>query len=396
MSHHPPHRAHQALVRPFAELRRLGLKGEAVTGHHNDNRIGPLGQPLAFLLGVESGHVLAKFRKPFDAIEVAPRVWRRESTVLRAVRSRLREVPDCLADFGTWSVHAYVPGHALCDVTRQGRIGPDRLAELAGFFACLPDVPLSALPKLPADWPENGDSLGFLRWLARFAEERVYLVNRPRFGSLFEAVGVPYDAMRRFLSSVPALTGRPFSLLHTDVHRANVVVARTQDGERLFVIDWELAMYGDPLHDLATHLVRMDYDKEEHSLMVRLWADAMRRAGHAEATADLDHDLPHYLGFEYAQSVYPDVMRAAADLPHRPTAGDFARAADRVCRAVSRAREPLDLVDRPPLDRSTAEEALRWWHERDRAATADDGSTTVRVMETPDAAGRVEDLERHG
>ncbi|MFE7836340.1 phosphotransferase family protein [Streptomyces sp. NPDC057474] len=395
MSHHPPHRAHQALVRPFAELRRLSLKSEEVAGHHNDNRIGPLGQPLAFLLGVESGHVLAKFRKPFDAIEVVPRIWRRESKVLSAVRSRLSEVPDCLVDFGKWSVHAYVPGQALCDVARQGRIGVDRLGALADFFACLPDVPLSALPKLPTNWPENGDSLGFLRWLARFTEERVHQVNRLRFGNLFEAVGIPYDAMQRFLSSVPSLTERPFSLLHTDVHRANVVVSWVPGGERLFVIDWELAMYGDPLHDLATHLVRMEYEKAEHDLMVRLWADAMCRAGHSEATAEMDRDLPHYLDFEYAQSVYPDVMRAAVDLPDRPTEREFARATDRVCRAMSRAREPLDLMDRPPLDRITAGEALRWWHKRDRAAMVG-GAATVRATETPDAAGQVETLERHG
>lgn len=399
MPHHPPHRAHQALVRPFAALRRLSLDGEVVTGHHNNNRIGTLGQPLAFLLGAESGHVLAKFRMPFDAIEVVPRIWRRESEVVRAVREKLREVPYCLADFGTWSVHSYVPGRALSDVVPEGRIGGNRLAALARAFAALPDVPLSSLPKLPPHWPEDGDSLGFLRWLARFTEERVHQVNRARFGELFHAVGIPHNAMERFLSFVPRLTGRPFSLLHTDVHRANVVASWGPDGERLFLIDWELAMYGDPLHDLATHLVRMDYDKTEHELMVDMWVAEMRRAGHAAATADMGRDLPHYLGFEYAQSVYPDVMRAAVGLPARSTERDFNQAADRVCRAMSRAREPLNLVDRPPLDRPTAEEALRQWHRKDRAAAAEAAGNATEgpgESDSPETAGRAQCLERHG
>lgn len=395
MPHHLSHRAHPALVRPFAALRRLALRGKVVTGHHNSNRIGTLGQPLAFLLGAESGRVLAKFRTPFDAVEVVPRIWPRESEVVRAVRTRLSEVPDCLVDFGTWSVHSYVPGRALCDIASDGKIGASRLVALAKLFASLPDVPLGSLPKLPHDWPEDGDSLGFLRWLARFTEERVHQANRGRFAELFHAVGIPPGAMERFLSFVPRLTERPFSLLHTDVHRANVVVSDGPGGELLSVIDWELAMYGDPLHDLATHLVRMGYDKAEHELMVGLWADAMRRAGHAAATTDMEHDLPRYLGFEYAQSAYPDVMRAAAALPARPTGQDFIRAADRVCRAMSRAREPLRLVDRPPLDRGAAEEALREWQGKDRLAMVQ-VRENMRESDSAEEVGRTECLERHG
>jgi hypothetical protein len=197
---------HRALVRALAERRRVSPGGTVVVGHHNSNRILPLGQPLALLLRAGSGRVLAKFRTPVETIEVVPRLWRRESEVVRAVRTRLPETPRCLVDFGVWSLNDYVTGRVLSRVIPQGTVGADRLAALAGFFVALADVPVSDLPALPDDWPADGDSLGFLRRPARFADERVYAANLPRFGALFDAVGVPPDAMDRFLGRVPGLS----------------------------------------------------------------------------------------------------------------------------------------------------------------------------------------------
>jgi len=139
------------------------------------------------------------------------------------------------------------------------------------------------------------------------------------------------------------------------------------------------------LHDLATHLVRMGYDKTEQELMIRMWADAMRSAGHVDMTVDMDRDLGWYLGFEYVQSVFPDVMRAALALPDDPGEQDLRLAAGQVCRAIHRAREPLALVD-GPLGEEAAVEALRQWHRADRAEWV--GST--------EELERMEGLERHG
>jgi hypothetical protein len=363
MSHHLPRGAHQALVRFFAELQRRRRPGELVVGHHNRNHILPLGQPLAYLLGVESGEVRAKFRVPLNSVEVVPRLWP-ESEVLRAVSSRVGEVPRCLADFGVWSVQAYLTGRALAEETPKGPIGLGRLSALAEFFARLVSVPHDVLPQPPADWPCEGDSIGFLRRLAQFTEERVHQANRPRFGRLFDELGLPRDVVSRFLGYWPELTSRPFVLLHTDVHRANVLVTPLGEGEQLSVIDWELTLYGDPLHDLATHLVRMDYDEDEYDLMVGLWADAMRKAGRPDVTEGMSRDLGGYVGFEYVQSVFPDVMRAALALPDEPTAADFAHGAERVCAALRRAWEPLKLPGEP-VDELRAAEALCQWHEQD-------------------------------
>lgn len=79
----------------------------------------------------------------------------------------------------------------------------------------------------------------------------------------------------------------------------------------------------------------------------------------------MERDFPVYLDFEYAQSVFPDTIRAAGALPARATEEDFDIAAARVHRALSRAREALALVAVP--DHGSVKRALRSWH-RDRAA----------------------------
>lgn len=352
-----PRRAHQALVRRLADSYRDRPDGRLAKGHHNINYVVPLGWSLALLL-LMPFRAQVKCRTPLAGVEVVPRIWHSEAQLLSVVTRYLREVPRCLADFGDWSMHVYRAGQTLSDVNPDGPVNDDLMTSFAAFFARTADVPEEELPVRPDGWPESGDSQGFLEWLIDFTEERVHRPNRSRFDTLFDAVGIRADAVTKFKKAPhrPLLTPRPFCLLHTDVHRANVVIDR---GE-LVVIDWELAIYGDPLHDLATHLVRMGYDKDEQKRMTTLWSEAMVGAGHEDMTAGLDTDLGVYLEFEYAQSVFPDVIRAALSLPAESDDGDFHAAAVRVCRALRRAAEPLQLTDVP--DERQVARALRDWH----------------------------------
>ncbi|WP_217245312.1 phosphotransferase family protein [Streptomyces sp. AC602_WCS936] len=353
--HRLHHRARKALVHQLVESRGLRGRGEVLLGHHNVNYVRRSGLVLALLLGAVP-FTRVKYRVPLRTVEVVPRIWPREAEVLGVVCRYLREVPPCLADLGDGSVHRYRAGRALSDSGAAGDVGEGIMRSFASFFVRTARIPVAELPARPEDWPPDGDSQGFLDWLVRFTRERVHLPNRDRFGALFDAVGVPDDAMERFAARHRCRASRPFRLLHTDVHRANVVVR----GSRLAVIDWELAILGDPLHDLATHLVRMAYSKEEQERMTQLWAEAMTDAGLAELTAGLHEDLPVYIAFEYAQSVFPDIMRAALELPEDADTGRFHAAADRIERATRRAREPLRLVDLPGRDRVV--QALREWH----------------------------------
>ncbi|MGW3134436.1 aminoglycoside phosphotransferase family protein [Streptomyces sp. NPDC001139] len=339
------------------ENRRLRGGGEVRKGHHNTNYVLRTSLLLAVLLGV-APFVRCKYRVPLATVEVVPRIWPREADVLRAVCRHLREVPRCLAVLGGNSLHRYLRGKALSEWNPNGGIGDELMREFAAFFVRTAKVPVEELPERPRDWPADGDSDKFLNWLIEFTENQVHRRNLDRFGDLFAAAGIPHDAMQTFKKNHSGLTSRPFVLLHTDVHRANVVVRRGG----ISVIDWELAIYGDPLHDLATHIVRMGYSEQERQQMIALWVEAMEGANLSSLTAGLHKDLDIYVAFEYAQSVFTDVMRAALGIPENPTDEHFESAGQRVLQALERAREPLGLgpYGVPVLGKLV--QALREWH----------------------------------
>lgn len=360
--------AYQSLVRRFARIRCEADDGIVADGYHHTVQIRELRLLLGLLLGKRPS-TLGVFRTPTaDAITMVPRIWTDEAAVLRAVRPHLPDVPRCLVDLGASTLVGYVPGWVLArDVPEGGFYGTVQMTKLADFFVTLAGVPKGELPALPADWPRDGDCQGFMERLARFSTEEVHRRNLDRFGALFDGVGAPPDAVERFLSGAAGLAERPFSLLHTDVHRKNIVVSPRKNGERLIPIDWESALYGDPVHDLATHLVRMRYVDVEREAMIGHWERAMRPR-HPDAIVGLEKDLPTYVAFEHVQSVYPDVMRAALRLlKQEPTEERFAKAAGEACRAVRVARRALGLGE-SPVGLPEAEAALRHWHDEERRA----------------------------
>ncbi|MFC4494658.1 phosphotransferase [Streptomyces ovatisporus] len=341
------------------EQHRRRPDGFQLHGHHHHNYVVELREPLASIVQEAPGR-LGKFRTPLETVQVLPRVWH-EGDVLRALRPALPGVPRVLITIGRRALHSYVEGAALSETAPPGTpLGDETLRRIASLFGDLAEVPAESLPRLPAEWSSDGDSARFLQNLADFAHHEVHLRNRPRFGALFRELGIPDDAMERFSRDAKLLHDRPYSLLHADIHRANLV--RRKDGG-LALVDWECALFGDPLHDLATHLVRMEYTAEEQRRMTGLWRREMRRRGLADRLVGMESDLRVYLDFEYAQSVFPDTIRAARALPADAGRSDFEVAAASVHRALRRAEAALELRGVP--DHAHVEEALRSWH-RDR------------------------------
>ncbi|MFC1415140.1 aminoglycoside phosphotransferase family protein [Streptacidiphilus cavernicola] len=349
--------------RELVDSVRLRVRSEG--GFHNRNyQVRPTDRQ-ARLLGLGSGQtVLVRVRR--SSPELVQRVWPDEAALLRrlaAIRAdpadgRGPDGPRVLHsdDDGT-AVHLYVSGETFARRYPDGLPVQERhVAQIAWFFGRLTQFQRSDLPELPKGWPEDGDSTGFLRARVRFAQERLCDANQGEFGDLFSALGVPGDAISRFGEALPPLTERPFALLHTDVHRRNIIVA---DDDRLRFVDWELAMFGDPLHDLAVHLRRMRYPAAQERQVVAAWEEAVIRTS-PEHAVGLGRDLRHYRGYELAQSVYPDVIRAALSLGAMPEDRALDWAVTRAQGALAAAAGPLRLRAVP--DRETVRSALVTWH----------------------------------
>lgn len=332
------------------EFVRLTKKtGTAISGYHNHNYVLPLTEHMARCVGSEPGTlVLVRVPRP-DAVPVVIRTWP-EAQLLRSLRGVLPHVPRCLASTATATVLSYVEGDPLSAVCPDGK--PVKWSWISGMVKILAQtaaIGREELLALPAHWPHDGqDSRGYLRALTRLADRQIRRPNWSVYGGLFTALGVPENALAQMAKNAPVMAPRPCGLLHGDLHRDNVVL--TTDS-RMIAVDWELATYGDPLYDLATHLVRMRYPKKQHKAVINSWAEAMESTVPA-AAKDMDSDLPYYLAFERAQSVFPDVIRAARLLRPGPqrerTPDDLLHDAESaVQHALQAGAEPLGLRDLP-------------------------------------------------
>ncbi|MCI3272066.1 aminoglycoside phosphotransferase family protein [Streptomyces sp. 7R015] len=348
----------------------------------------PLTEEQRQLIGCADGELVTVRERIRSALSVVIRTWQDEAEILGAVRRFLPHVPQCLVQSRDVTILSYVQGVPLSSVCPNGKpVDSHLIYALVGLLGDMTQVGRKDLPPLPQSWPRSSrDSRAFLRALAYAAEEQIRQRNWPGFGGLFAMLGIPEDAMVRFAERVPSMISRPFNLLHTDLHRDNVIVSYNGDPP-LICVDWELASYGDPLHDLATHLVRMQYPDHQWWEVIEAWRDRMGER-RLKAVNGLDRDLKHYVAFERAQSVYPDVMRAATSLGDSYDQRDLDAATRTVHRALLAAEEPLRLKSVP--DEKAIERILFRWnvshgkrHSRDRAVSSISWTRDKRVPEHP-------------
>ncbi|WP_019354315.1 aminoglycoside phosphotransferase family protein [Streptomyces sp. AA1529] len=268
--------------------------------------------------------------------------------------------------------HGFIEGRTLASLSPRGHpVAPGHLRQISERFASLSRLrpgdlharrlrnPLRRAPEPDGIPPRpTGDSehrpvrssAHFLRELLAFTREHAHRARLPRFGPLFARLGIPPDVLgphSRLAAEAALLTDRPSCLLHGDLHRANLIV---DPADALWTIDWELAAFGDPLYDLATHLHLMDYPPRQRSLVVAEWRQAVT-AVLPGADAGLADDLPRYLGYKRAQSVFADVVRQAVAVgaAHGTPAWaeQLGRTAELVHDILVRAAEPLELADVP-------------------------------------------------
>ncbi|MET7735747.1 aminoglycoside phosphotransferase family protein [Streptomyces sp. NPDC005402] len=229
---------------------------------------------------------------------------------------------------------------------------------LTRFLAQLTLVRKEALPPLPAEWSRNErDSRAYLDTLVRQAKRRMLDPGWTAIGGLFAVLGVPGDRLVRFAEQVPAMSRRPYGLLLTNLARDNVTVLQ---GPKLSValLDWTSASYGDPLHGLAAHLVRMRYPEDQVGEVVQAWMDEMRRT-RPLAVSGLGRDLPYYVDFERIHAAYDDVIRAAKSLGASVEDRRLRAAAADIGTALQRAAGLLDMSEVPP-EKEIADALFRW------------------------------------
>ncbi|WP_262061457.1 aminoglycoside phosphotransferase family protein [Streptomyces sp. STR69] len=305
---------------------------------------------------------IVKLREPRERILwFDRRCFRSEEALLRALDGRISRIP-VIHEVEGMALQVFIEGRTLKSRTWDDRWVPDAVhGQIVDLFRELAQVTPNTLKVERSceveDRAEDGDCDDFLDRLIVFVEKQVYEKNSPDFGRLFTDLGLHPDAFVQLRKNVSGLTRRDFSLLHADLHRENFVLDPLN---QLWSIDWELAMLGDPLYDLATHLYLMSYPADQERRMAEDWARAVRgvRPRSARGWAD---DLDRILAFKRAQSVFTDVIRLSLSLRDGSNIHEarLPAAVRKLQTIMTAAAEPLGLAEIPSGYR-IAEALVRW------------------------------------
>ncbi|MFF4652627.1 aminoglycoside phosphotransferase family protein [Streptomyces sp. NPDC001380] len=276
-----------------------------------------------------------------DSMDI--RLWD-EADVLRTIRPYVSHAPRLRhsSEHPRFQVQDFIEGRVVNDFAPRGTPVPDHvLTDVAGLTAELARIPRERVPALPAGWPADGDCPAFGRRLAQLTEE-VHRTFHDEYGELFKRLDIPDAPLAVVDERWDELSSRPYRLVHSDLHRKNMIVS----SGATFFLDWELALWGDPVYEIAVHLHKMDYVDAQRDEVLRLWQLRMP----AELTAYWQDDLQVYLAHERVKSAVVDTVRYSKEFAAAEGRQERDRLARRLAGKLNAARPvwglPADVTDR--------------------------------------------------
>ena len=316
----------------------------AASGYYNRNiRMDADGRP-----------VIVRFPLPHsDAVDLT--LWP-EAELLSAIGPYVRHAQRLLhasrdPDF---QIHEFVEGDLLEGVAPIGKpVPPGVIRDALALFSELVRVPAEVLPAKNQPWPQDGDTPAFAGRLSEVSTG-IHRDFASRYPELLADLGIPADPLGPVLTRWRDLRSRPFRLVHCDVHRKNIILS-AGSGTAVF-IDWQLALWGDPLYELASHIHKMGYLPDERAEVVEGWVGVVP----PRCSAGWQSDLEVYLAHERVKSAFVDGVRYTGQYARAPVAGGRRRAiAERL--AVKLAAAQPYLVGGRALPVTRVEEIMHAW-----------------------------------
>ena len=227
-----------------------------------------------------------------------------ESTVLRLLEKQDFPAPRLLYENKEkgFSIHNFIEGDVFSSLY-PGAVAPALIENCAELLARLHDL----------DWPETvkttvvaqqgyQDTAGFAQWLIA-DEKRIFDALWAQDPAVYDDYDFPHDPLAVLRPMAAQIKSEPLTLCHGDLHRHNIIVCNNKG---LVALDWELALWGDELYDLATHCVRMFYSEDETQRALLRYI-ALR--GYRSQLAEIKRDFCFYVSFEIIKKMIGDVFR---------------------------------------------------------------------------------------
>lgn len=136
-------------------------------------------------------------------------------------------------------------------------------------------------------WNNNSE---FLRFLINNFKEVLKLKNPKKLNQYISELEKLYKNLDN---------DRKLCLIHGDIHRKNIII----HNNNFYLIDWELATYGDLAYELATYFILMEYTNEEkEKFLIKLNQKLKLNLNY------LKNDIEEYIVFElYRRKVLKEI-----------------------------------------------------------------------------------------
>lgn len=207
-----------------------------------------------------------------------------EPAVLRFLGTTALPIPKLLDERADGFVIEFIDGVLLEQLAPPRQpVAFSVISELAHAMRTLHQLPTTQLGR-PLAALDATDTRSFAHVLidhvGRFAHWA-----RPWAGTTWATLGMPADPIAPLRVYADAMTPRMAVLIHVDIHRRNAIVR--PDGT-LVLIDWEFAVIGDPVYDLARHCYMMSYTTAEVDALLAAYAPHTHSACYRYLRAQLE------------------------------------------------------------------------------------------------------------
>ncbi|MFJ8251506.1 aminoglycoside phosphotransferase family protein [Streptomyces sp. NPDC094466] len=301
----------------------------------------------------DAGPVLVRI--PGSAAEPMDLTLWPEPAVLEAIGPYVSHAPRLLhtSTEPRFQIHEFIEGRRVDGLAQDGKPVPDAVLDgVEQFFGELLRVPFSVVPALPPEWPEDGDTKGFAQRLLSFVRQIRSRADAP-LDHLYGVLGVPADPCGLLAERAEReLTDRPFRLLHADIHRKNMLLT---DRRGVAFLDWELALWGDPVYDLADHVHKTAYATGDRPRVLAGW----EAVAPVECRTAWRADFDFYCAYEAMKSAVVDTARWGRRIADE-VSGQARRALAEELRAKLDAASPHWGGGRPPAAEVIERAATSW------------------------------------
>lgn len=211
-----------------------------------------------------------------------------------------------------YQVHSFIEGIVVDDMYPRNTKLPDiyipQVIKLLENLWKIREFPLLSYFE---NWVKDGDTKGFYNILVNKVGD-IYSKDMSEFSGLYKLLGIPSDPIKEAKELAISLKERPFVICHSDIHRKNCIL----DNDKVYFLDWELALFADPAYEVAVHFHKITYTEDEEIRFKKLLNNILPYDKN-----EFWNDVSIYLKLEKIKSAIVDAIRYYKQI-HNPTTSD--------------------------------------------------------------------------